>query len=1259
MKKQSGKSSKSDQLQSDYNCTQFNSQAFDEIIRKSVQQRGLVSHHIEGFDALTDGGIAKILQDVFKTETNISLLPGQNSDAFGDFSNIHVMIKFSNIRVDWPQKPGVSKEISFMTPTIARNNNLNYCAKVRTNVSIVAKAYRENGDHREKTAEIRDFEIMQLPIMTNSKHCNMSGHSWQYKLLHGEDPLDPGGKFVLHGKDWSIDCVESVPFNQPRITYNIGHKNEVTRLQILCKLGDSFENSSDIIIRFESSGNITVEFASITSSPLLLKEIPIPITILFRLFGMSRDKEIFDNIVLTYSTAEQPNEISRHIMQVLQTCFGTSDKFFERLGQERDREKLFQQFTRIVAEINYKKDPKLSTRYGSVDALQQLFISKFDDMFCKYMFPHMGVSRDNYFDKLRYMGLLVRRMILVQMQVAKPLNYENLENKRVSTAGHSISRELKMSVNTCVVQPALRSFETEMRNNKFENVDLTQTFTTKVSPEKLTKSIIKAIASSKKETAPDAKQSRITSEQVMLKNELYALSVARLVRGRGTIAKSSARSIEMRSVHPSYTYALCPTQSADTGDQVGLVRQLTLAALISSSGDSTNLKLRLLDDSDIIPLRQLLPADVSKLTNIYVNGAWIGACRHAYAIVRRYRELRRGYKHVDAAKSTQVHEYSANLAAILSESYVHTGDRLADSASIQWDTTNKQINFWIDSGRILYPLIVVRNNTVLDPIGCNTIGSKHGLYDAVANKNFHQDILLTETMLHNKITLPQLLDAGVIEYISADEIQGLFVAPSVEVLTQHRNDALLQFTHCGIPVALMGIPALTCPYMTHNQSPRVVYQTNQAKQTSGWPSLAHANRTDKSLYMQWNCSRPLIETIANDYIYPNGSNVIVAIYDPNGDNQEDSIIGNKTSSQRGLFCMQVYTTESVEIRDGCSVETPNGTTHPRNSNYSYEHLVDGLPKIGAVLRKNDVLVGMVEKLSEAAGKYMYRDVSTVYDGDETIRIEMIKRGIDSEDKPIINIKFSAKRSFGVGHKFSSRHGQKAMTGEMIHAEDMPYTASGLVPDILLSPHAIPSRMTIGQLLEAVGSKSAALRACIDRASAFTELDVNAMCDSLEAAGAYRYGTEACYDGLTGEWINVRIMICPTFYQRLQKFVEEELYSVVDAKRDPITRQPTEGRQRDGGLRFGEMEKDCATGNGTGTFNIEMTRDNSDPIKVYFCSTCGMQAVVNTNIDMSICHMCKRNKQVANIQKIRTGYTSILWTNELAGCGAQPKAFLGN
>lgn len=1225
------------------NCEQLRSTQLDALVRQSIEEFTLVSHHVRSFDKLIKTGLNEIFTKVFVMETTINKEEG-NPDGV---ESVHVKVDFSNVIVQEPIKPGHG-EGQLMTPAMARRNILNYTGKVKVDVTITATTYYRDGGQHENVAEIKDHEIMSLPIMVGSSRCNLYNKSWAFKVECGEDPLDPGSGFVLHGKPWSIDCTETVTFNLPRITPNSGYQDEVARLQVLCKPGDGFENSSDIILRHHKSGAITLEFTSITSLPIILKDIPIPVTVLFRLFGMGSDREIIDNIVYAYSTPERRDEVSSYMLQVMRVAFAAKDKNFGDLAQVRDYAQLHAQFTSKVANMCFRSKSQVEERFGTVDHLQAYFAATMQKTFCKFMLPHMGMTPQNWHEKLRYLCHLIHSMLLVELGVAKPVDHENLKNKRIYAAGQALSRDLKMSINTSVVQPALRNIEAEFRAAaKPENVDLRAAFVAKISSEKLTRLTIHNIASSKRDAADSRKNSRITSEQIMPKNELFTMSIARLIRGRGSLAKANKRSLEMRSVHPSYLSAYCPTQSADTGDQVGLIRQLCIMSLVSAAGDSNALRMRLLEDPDIIPLARQMPEDVKQLTKIMVNGCWIGGCLMPYQIVRRYRELRRAYVSGGAAPG------GTYLNTLLAEKFKHDpAQQLGEYISIQWDTYNKIIHFWIDAGRILYPLLVVRNNDELDPIGQGMIGSR---YDVKTDKGFTQDVALTKSQFTGRnFTLAELITAGAIDYVSADETEGLLIAPSLEALSLQAHNSLLRYTHCCIPVSTMGIPALTCPFMTYNQSPRVVYQTNQAKQTCGQPSLMHAHRTDKSLYWQWTCQRPLIETIANDIIYPNGTNVIVAIYDPNGDNQEDSIIGCATSSQRNLFTIQHYVTDSIEIKDNCNVETPSESTTGRNSNNNYEHLVNGLPPIGTVLNRGDVLVGVVETLNEAANGQGQRNASVVYDKDETITIEDVIETRDFEDKRIINIKYSKMRSFGVGHKFSSRHGQKAMTGQVLATEDMPYTVCGLTPDVILSPHAIPSRMTIGQLIEGIGSEAAALRGAIDRASAFTPIDVNNISDELERLGSYRAGTKACYDGLSGRWINMRLYICPTFYQRLQKFCEEELYSVTNCKKDPITQQPTEGRQKDGGLRFGEMEKDCVMGTGTGTFNTEMTRDNSDPRTIFVCATCQQHgAIVNLATKSSRCPMCDHRRQIANIHEVKSGHSTMVWLNEMAAAGLAP------
>ena len=254
---------------------------------------------------------------------------------------------------------------------------------------------------------------------------------------------------------------------------------------------------------------------------------------------------------------------------------------------------------------------------------------------------------------------------------------------------------------------------------------------------------------------------------------------------------------------------------------------------------------------------------------------------------------------------------------------------------------------------------------------------------------------------------------------------------------------------------------------------------------------------------------------------------------------------------------------------------------------------------------------------------------------------------DSENYSFCKIKIRTERVPVIGDKFASRHGQKGTIGMKYKHEDMPFTKDGIVPDMIVSPHAIPSRITVGQLLECVLGKASLIKGCESDATAFNKSDANTICDLLQEFGFNRSGTEVLYNGRTGEQIQTQIFIGPTFYQRLKHMVKDKVHARSTGPYNLLTRQPAEGRSRDGGLRIGEMERDCLLSHGMTNFINERLFDCSDKFFIYVCDKCGQIAIANKDKNLFECKFCDNTNYFS---KVKIPYSCKLFFHELMSMG---------
>ena len=498
-----------------------------------------------------------------------------------------------------------------------------------------------------------------------------------------------------------------------------------------------------------------------------------------------------------------------------------------------------------------------------------------------------------------------------------------------------------------------------------------------------------------------------------------------------------------------------------------------------------------------------------------------------------------------------------------------------------------------------------------------------------------------------------------LEYIDASETETLRIASS-------RAECTPLHTHHELhPSLILGQMAASIPLSDHNQSPRNTYQSAMGKQSMCVYAGNYAKRLDKNGYMLCSLNRPLVETrsmnILKMHEMPSGVNAIVAIACYGGYNQEDSIIMNRSSVNRGFMRGLYYTMykdeEHRNVTSGREEKFMKPQKHNTRKfkNSSYAAIGEnGLPILNATLQENDVVIGKVVNLRNDTAGYAYRDASTTHKNSEPCRIDGVWQDKNSDGYPFIKVRAVSERIPQIGDKFSSRHGQKGTVGMLLEEQDMPFTASGLRPDLIMNPHAVPSRMTIAQLMENIFGKIGVRRGTLGDGTPYDHLKVEDLKQHMLDLGLQSYGNELLYNGQTGEMMEAEIFMGPTFYQRLKHMVIDKKHSRARGPIVSLTRQPCEGRARDGGLRVGEMERDCMLSHGAAAFTKERLMDVSDPFPTGICKTCGTLAVVNEQEGIYFCGACA-NKTEFVTKTIP--YAMKLWVQELEAMHIVPRMVL--
>lgn len=476
--------------------------------------------------------------------------------------------------------------------------------------------------------------------------------------------------------------------------------------------------------------------------------------------------------------------------------------------------------------------------------------------------------------------------------------------------------------------------------------------------------------------------------------------------------------------------------------------------------------------------------------------------------------------------------------------------------SISYNLDDNELTVVTDHGRICRPVLVVDGDRL------------------VLDRN------ILRRIQSGDVAWNDLIADGIVEYIDAEESECLRIA-------QYPHEvASGQYTHCEIhPAMILGVCASCIPFPDHNQAPRNTYQAAMGKQSIGTFLTNYHLRMDTVSNILFYPQKPLVTTKPMKYLHgdtlPTGQNAIVAIACYGGYNQEDSVIMNQSAIDRGLFRSMGYHTYIDEERRGSrhvseNFERPDPDKVIRARPGSFDHLDDdGMAAPNTVIEPGGVIIG---KTMSSEGEERRRDVSTRVRHLESGVVDHVVVTSNRENNKVAKVRVRSVRIPQMGDKFASRHGQKGTVGITYRQEDMPFAADGTVPDLIINPHAIPSRMTIGHLIECVLGKVCTLAGEEGDGTAFTgDITVEAVADELKKYGYDPYGYEELFNGFTGEKMKAKIFIGPTYYQRLKHMVDDKIHSRSHGPLQVLTRQPVEGRSREGGLRFGEMERDSLHG----------------------------------------------------------------------------------
>ncbi|MFX1342886.1 MAG: DNA-directed RNA polymerase subunit B, partial [Promethearchaeota archaeon] len=808
----------------------------------------------------------------------------------------------------------------------------------------------------------------------------------------------------------------------------------------------------------------------------------------------------------------------------------------------------------------------------------------------RYLLPHIGTDDGAAIAKAHYIGQMTQRLLELSVDRREQDDKDHYSNKRLKLAGDLLTSLFRVAfLNLC--RDIKYQLERTATRGRKPNIK------TAVRADVITERLRHALATGNWVGGK-------AGVSQLLDRVNYMSSMSHLRRVVSPLSRSQPH-FEARDLHPTHWGKICPNETPE-GPNCGLVKNLALMSYISVGSDEAEVEEVLLT-LKVQPIGAKASKD-QKGTYVYLNGRFVGTHNQPELLVTRLRDRRQR-------------------------------NELNDQVNLAFypDTNEVQINS--DAGRVRRPLIIVKD-------GLPLLEKQH-----------------VERVRNRELAWDDLVKAGIIEYLDAEEEENTLIAMDLPDLTPEHTHLEL------VPETILGISASLVPFAEHNQSPRNTYEAGMAKQALGLYSANFGLRVDTRSHLLHYVQSPIVTTRPMEVIgyhrRPAGQNFVVAIHSFQGYNIEDALVINKASIERGIARSSFFRCYDAEERkypggQEDKFEIPSREVRGYRASEAYRLLSeDGIIEPEFQVGGDEILIGRTSpprfleeytELEVPGPKRRETSVSLRHGEQGTIDRVLITETIDGNR--LVKVKVRDERIPELGDKFASRHGQKGVIGLLAPQEDMPFTETGVVPDLVVNAHAFPSRMTLGQILESMSGKIGCLQGQPIDATPFSGKKLESMFQELHKLGFKYSGRETMYNGVTGHKYDVDLFIGVVYYQKLHHLVADKMHARARGPVQILTRQPTEGRAREGGLRFGEMERDCLIGHGAALLLRERLLEESDKYTAMVCEDCGMLAEYDRNRDRYRCRVCA--PQTTTISKVEMSYAFKLVLQELISLGIWPR-----
>ncbi len=1090
-----------------------------------------------------------------------------------------------------------------ITPMEARLRDLSYLAPLY--LSVVIEECDDEGCTEKEEEKIK---IGDLPVMVKSKICtlhedNIDGYldeiskdkeilRWPYrkKLEYvGEDPDDPGGYFIIGGSERVLVSLEDLAPNRVLVEKEEKYNTVIE----VAKVFSQHEGYRALVqMEKKADGMLMVSVPAVAGT--------IPLVILMKALGMEKDQDIYRAIV------------SNERMSVI-----------------------------VLANIEEVENPEsylpggIRTRKDAIEYLEKRFAAgqareyrekKISQILDTSLLPHLGVGKEDRIKKAYYLGRMARRVLELHLGLRKEDDKDHLANKRLKLSGDLLEELFRTA------------FEALMKDLKYQ---LERTYSRKkgirvraaVRQDVLTQKIMHAMSTGNWVGGR-------TGVSQLLDRTSHMSTLSHLRRIISPLTRSQPH-FEARDLHPTQWGRLCPNETPE-GQNCGLVKNAAL--IIDVSEDFPEEKvLKILKTLGV----KQMEYEKEGYSRVYLNGNLVGYIKNGAELASEIRRRRRK-------------------------------GLISHLVNVRYDERTNEVIVNSDRGRIRRPLLVVENGKV------------------------RYNSRIRESLLMGKMTVDDLVKEGIIEWIDAEEEENTYIAVyaynvpercekcgralgrnDVEWVNPGEDKIILKCKHCGHtfevpsllteehthleidPLLILGAIAGCIPYPHHNSSPRITMGAAMMKQSLGLTAANYRRRPDTRGHLLHYPQAPLVKTKTMEFVNfmrrPGGQNAVVAVLSYHGYNMQDAIVLNKAAVDRGFGRSTFFRTYKSEERrypggqeDRFEIPSPDVRGAMTEDRYRYLN-EDGIISPEMYVKGGDVLIGktspprFLDEEMELLGPQKRRESSVTMRPEEEGWVDSVLLTVSENNSRLVKVKVRDQRIPELGDKFASRHGQKGVVGAIVPQEDMPFTEEGIIPDLIINPHAIPSRMTVGHVLEMIGGKVASLEGRFVDGTVFSGEPEKALREALVKHGFKYSGRETMYDGITGRKIEADIFIGVIYYQKLHHMVAGKFHARSRGPVQILTRQPTEGRSRLGGLRFGEMERDTLIGHGAAMVIKDRLLDNSDGTILYVCGNpdCGHVAIYDRKKGILRCPVCGNT---TNIYPIETSYAFKLMRDELASLG---------